>query len=57
MTNLEKILNMDELSAEECRQIAEAQKENDPLWHIAKSLNSIDKTLKHIEEQLKKRRV
>ena len=50
MTNLEKILNMDELSAE-------AQKENDPLWHIAKSLNSIDKTLKHIEEQLKKRRV
>lgn len=31
--------------------------ENDPIIEIAKSLKSIDRTLKHIEEDLRKRKV
>ena len=42
---------------EELEMIETANRECDPLFNIAKSLQSIDRTLKHIEEQLKKRRV
>lgn len=64
----EKTIKMKELSPEEqelvSRQIEEIKKRplclmpnDDPLLDIAKSLKSIDRTLKHIEEQMKKRKV
>lgn len=55
--NEDKNIDIKDLNFENKPVLGTLMSENDPIIEIAKSLKSIDRTLKHIEEDMRKRKV
>lgn len=55
--NEDKNIDIKGLNFENNPVLGTLMSENDPIIEIAKSLKSIDRTLKHIEEDMRKRKV